>query len=431
MTSGAEKGRGSPVARGAVLLCAVLAAAAGLPALADAGGQAQPRVEGEYGLAVTRDGGRVTVRWLTGRRAPGLLEVRTGDRLLHRDTTPSGVGHLVRFSDPGCRPVTLRYGAAGADSLHETTLRLGERSDPGSRETVFARRDSLWVVGDVHGHYERLRKLLGNAGLVDADGRWAGGDSHLVLLGDLMDRGPHVTRTLWFVYRLQAEARADGGRVSVVLGNHEIMVLTGDHRYVPPRERLLAQRYGISYGEMYHPRRSVLGEWLTRQPAALRVGDVLLAHGGIGPAYLDMGIAELNDSLSTYLSEDLFEYWSDTTVEVTRRDSAAMMRRVEFLFEDPSVFWYRGYAETDSAGGTLRELLRRRDARLHVIAHTPVPTIRQAYGDSVLLVDLERPASEMLLLVRDGADYRRRVYGTGGAPRRLGEADSAAPGSLP
>ena len=427
MRAGAKAARAVPGS--GVLLCAVAAALTVVPSLAESGGQEQPRVEGEYGLVVTRDSGRLAVRWLTGEPTTGYLEARSGERLLHRDTTPPGAGHLVRFPAPGSGPVRLRYGAADGDSLHETTLRLEEGSGAERRETVFGARDSLWVVGDVHGHYDRLRRLLANAGLVDAGGRWTGGDSHLVLLGDLMDRGPHVTRTLWFVYRLQAEAREAGGRVSVVLGNHEIMVLTGDHRYVPSRERLLATRYGITYGEMYHPRRSVLGEWLTRQPAAIRVGDVLLAHGGIGPAYLDMSVPELNDSLTTYVSEDLFEYWSDTTVQITPRDSAVVMRRVQFLFEGPSVFWYRDYARTDSAGETLRKLLRRRDARLHVIAHTPVPTIRQSYGDSVVLADLERPATEMLLLVREGEDYQRWVYGMEGVPRRLGGADSTAPGT--
>lgn len=407
----------------ALALCAALAAALVLGAAGIGAEQAEPRVDGEYSLVVTRDGGRTAVRWLTERRARGVLEVRRGGEVLRRDSTARSQGHVVRFPTPDGGRVTLRYGTLGAESLHETGVRLGRAAGPGEVRAEFGPRDSLWVVGDVHGQYGRLRRLLRNAGLVDGDGRWAGGRAHLVLLGDLVDRGPYVTRTLWFAYRLQAEARAAGGRVSVVLGNHEIMVLTGDHRYVSPQERLLAQRHGLSYGEIYHPRRSVLGAWLTSRPAALRVGDVLLAHGGIGPAYLDRSVGDLNDSLTAFVSEDLFEYWSDSTVEVTPRDSAAVARRIQFLFEAPSVFWYRGYARGDSAGDPLRALLRERDARLHVVAHTPVSAIRGAYGDSVVLVDLKRPASEMLLLVRDGSGYERWVYDTAGERRKLRTAD--------
>ncbi len=414
---------GTPPGAGAVALCAALAAGLVLGVGGTDARQAEPRVDGEYSLVVTRDSGRTAVRWLTERRARGVLEVRRGGEVLRRDTTARSQGHVVRFPTPDGGRVTLRYGPLGADSLHETGVRLGRAAGPGDSRTEFGAPDSLWVVGDVHGQFGRLRRLLRNAGLVDGDGRWAGGRAHLVLLGDLVDRGPYVTRTLWFVYRLQAEARAAGGRVSVVLGNHEIMALTGDHRYVSSQERLLAQRHRLSYGEMYHPRRSVLGAWLTSRPAALRVGDVLLAHGGIGPDYLDRSVGELNDSLAAFVSEDLFEYWSDTTVDVSPRDSAAVARRVQFFFEAPSVFWYRGYARGDSAAGPLRTLLRERDARLHVIAHTPVKTIRGDYGDSVVLVDLKRPASEMLLLVREGSGYERWVYDTTGKRRKLRKAD--------
>lgn len=382
--------------------------------------QAEVRVEGEYSLAVTRDSGRLTVRWLVPERKRGVFEaLLPAGRTVHRDTTPEAAGHRVRFPVPDAGRLLLRYGTAGAESLHETAVRLLPGSDR-PRRSMFGVLDSLWVVGDVHGEYDRLRSLLENAGLIDDAGHWTGGRSHLVFLGDLMDRGPYATRTLWFVYRLEEEAREAGGRVSVVLGNHELMVLTGDHRYVSGQERLLATRHGLSYWEMYHPRRSVLGRWLTRQPAALKVGEVVLAHGGIGPAYLERGIRELNDSLASFVSEDLFEYWADSTVEITRRDSAAVFRRVRFLFEAPSPFWYRGYARGDTLGAALRRMLERHDARMHVIAHTPVPAIRSAYGDSLLMVDLETPASEMLLLTRNGDSYGRWVYGTDGEPRRLG-----------
>lgn len=411
--------RAATVTVGGALVFAGLLAALGLP-LDGAAGQADPRVAGEYSLVVTEEEGQLVVRWLTEEQVPGVFEARVEGRTIHRDTTEVGMRHAVRFAVPAADRVQLRYGPAGAASLHETTIRQGVGPSRDDR-SVFEAPDSLWVVGDVHGEFSRLRRLLRRGGLVDEDGSWTGGESHLVLLGDLMDRGPYVTGLLWFVYRLQEEARRAGGRVHVVLGNHEAMVLTGDHRYVSSHERLLARRHGLTYGEMYHPRSSVLGRWLTARPAVLKIGRVLLAHGGVGPEYLDRSVRELNDSLAVYVSEDLFEYWSDTTVAVTPRDSAAVARRVQFFFREPSVLWYRGYAQHDTLGDRLRELLERHDADLHVIGHTAVPEIRQTYGDSLVLVDLQRPASEMLLLVRHGDGYCRRAVGTEGPPRRLGE----------
>ena len=48
----------------------------------------------------------------------------------------------------------------------------------------------------------------------------------MVFLGDLFDRGNDVVRTLWFIYRLEREARKQGGAIHVVLGNHEIMTFS-------------------------------------------------------------------------------------------------------------------------------------------------------------------------------------------------------------
>ena len=308
--------------------------------------------------------------------------------------------------------------------------------------------DSLYVVGDVHGEFDRLLRLLRSAGLVDAGERWTGGTAHLVLLGDVFDRGPDVTRALWFLYGLEAEAREAGGRVHLVLGNHEIMVLTRDLRYVSRKERSLADLRSTTYTRLFDLRRSVLGQWLAARPAVLRIGPVLLAHGGLAPPYADASVGALDDTLAAYVSGDVFRHWSDSTVEATPVDSAALARRIDFFFGEESVFWHRGYVEgatglsygsppsaadgprppaDDSAAGAradslsdlLGRVLRRHDSRLHVVAHTPLPRIQQGFGGRLIGVDLRRAASEMLLLVRDGEAYRRYRLEEEGAVTRL------------
>lgn len=380
--------------------------------------------EGEHGLTVFLEDERVEVRWLTDASSRGLFEAKVDGRTLHRDTTPDALHHRTDFARPAASDVVLRYGAladAGGSGesvgLHETTITLEDPMES-VREKVHD-VDSLFVVGDVHGEFERLRTLLRNAGLVDGDGTWTGGGSHLVFLGDLFDRGPDVLPLLWYVYGLEREARADGGRVHVVLGNHEIMVLTGDLRYVSARESIVATRHGLEYSGLFDVKRSLLGRWLASRPAALVVDDVLLAHGGVGPAYADHGASSINDSLHTFVSEELFRYWADSTVEPAPIDSAALERRTRFFFEAPSVFWYRGYATADTLDDLLARTLDRNDARLHVVAHTAVPTIRETYDGRLILVDLQRAAAELLLLVRSDGGWERYVYGLEGSARPL------------
>ncbi len=92
------------------------------------------------------------------------------------------------------------------------------------------------AIGDVHGAYPAMVSLLKAAGLVDESLRWQGGQTHLVSLGDLLDRGPESARAMDLLMGLQPQAEAAGGRVHVVLGNHEIMNLSGDLRDVSDAE---------------------------------------------------------------------------------------------------------------------------------------------------------------------------------------------------
>ncbi len=91
----------------------------------------------------------------------------------------------------------------------------------------------LVAVGDVHGDLAAFRGILAQAGLIREDGAWSGGDAVLVQLGDLIDRGPSTRGVLDFVMALEKDAGKNGGNVVILLGNHEVMNMTGDLRYVP------------------------------------------------------------------------------------------------------------------------------------------------------------------------------------------------------
>jgi hypothetical protein len=72
------------------------------------------------------------------------------------------------------------------------------------------------VIGDVHGHADRLQRLLALMGYTERHGVWAHPDRTAVFVGDLIDRGPGQLETLRLV-RTMVEA----GSAQVVLGNHE------------------------------------------------------------------------------------------------------------------------------------------------------------------------------------------------------------------
>jgi hypothetical protein len=108
---------------------------------------------------------------------------------------------------------------------------------PDARAGAPARRiEPLTAIGDVHGDFQTLRALLRSVGLIDESDRWSGGSRRLVQVGDILDRGAESRKVLDLLMRLEEEARASGGKVTALLGNHEAMNLFGDLRYTSLQE---------------------------------------------------------------------------------------------------------------------------------------------------------------------------------------------------
>ena len=83
----------------------------------------------------------------------------------------------------------------------------------------------MYVMGDIHGQYEKTRAALHDAGLLDAENRWAGGAAALWFMGDYFDRGPDGIAAIDLIRSLQAQAAAAGGRVRALIGNHDVLIL--------------------------------------------------------------------------------------------------------------------------------------------------------------------------------------------------------------
>ena len=105
-----------------------------------------------------------------------------------------------------------------------------------ANEWQFSGVERIVAVSDIHGAYEPLVATLRNAGVLDTDLGWAGGATHLVIVGDILDRGPDSRDAMDLLMRLEAEAETAGGMVHVLIGNHEAMNLIGDLRYVAKEE---------------------------------------------------------------------------------------------------------------------------------------------------------------------------------------------------
>lgn len=263
------------------------------------------------------------------------------------------------------------------------------------------------AVSDIHGDFTHFREILLASGVMDDSFVWTWGDGHLVILGDIMDRGSQVTECLWLVYLLAQQAERAGGAVHFVLGNHELMVLTGDIRYV--HEKYLDGICGVTgmhCDDLFGPEME-LGRWIRSRPAVLSLGDVLFVHGGIAP---DGGV----DGMSIPGMNELV--WHGLGLSSVGN----LIEDTERVFGSLGPFWFRGYhygmedmyPETNAE--EIAMLLGRYGVSRMVVGHTEHDSIEAVCGGLVIAIDVpvDETGGQQALLWEAGAFYRVNADGS-------------------
>jgi len=277
----------------------------------------------------------------------------------------------------------------------------------GFRPTNVDSATRILAVSDIHGDYAHLTAFLRTAGVVDSNLQWRWGDGRLVLVGDIFDRGEQVTECLWLLYRLQLEAALAGGHVHVLLGNHELMVMREDLRYVNEKyTEGIVKRTGIAYNDLFG-RDSELGRWLRSLNTVMRINDLLFVHGGIAPWLVESNLTmeQINDSarVAIDLTKDLL-----AERPVPRR-----------LYGTDGPFWYRGYhygIEDKYPIATTAEIdavLDHFGADVCVIGHSEIDSLTTLFDGRIVAVDV--PVEDLGgfegLLWENGQAYRVTVSG--------------------
>ena len=178
---------------------------------------------------------------------------------------------------------------------------------------------AVHVIGDVHGELEKLRDLLRGAGLIrkdqDENETWCGGESTLWLMGDLVDHGPDGIGAVELVMQLQQQAARAGGRVEVLIGNHD-MLLMAAHRFgtrpIPGSEKTCLDYWQENGGQETDLERIMPAHvrWLSSLPAMSGEGEHLLAHAD-ALLYIHYGqsVAQVNQSMTDLLQSDDITSW--------------------------------------------------------------------------------------------------------------------------
>ncbi|GFQ02090.1 uncharacterized protein at1g18480 [Phtheirospermum japonicum] len=217
-----------------------------------------------------------------------------------------------------------------------------------SMQTVFPQPGRLIAIGDLHGDLPKAKVSLRLAGLIGTDDRWSGGATTVVQVGDIFDRGGDEIKLLYFFEKLKREAAKDGGMVITMNGNHEIMNVDGDFRFVDPQGLVEFENWGMwqcignamkrmcvgTDGEMIiikdvfdgvpnefpgfsnkpeylngararlaalRPNGLIATRFLSKNQTVVVVGDSVFAHGGLLQTHVVYGLERVNEEVKDWI----------------------------------------------------------------------------------------------------------------------------------
>ncbi|HNZ21624.1 MAG TPA: shewanella-like protein phosphatase [Polyangiaceae bacterium] len=255
------------------------------------------------------------------------------------------------------------------------------------RSYRFVAAGRIVAIGDLHGDLAATRKALRVAGVMSDKDSWSGGNTVLVQTGDVLDRGDDERAILDLLDRLEQEAKAAGGLVLRLQGNHEVMNVAGDLRYVTragfttfesvtspdnpafaapfkPQER--ARALAFAPGGPYALR-------LARHNTVVMVNDTLFVHGGILSKHIRYGLGRINEEVKAWMR-------------------AERPRLPALMLSEDAPTWNRRYSTAHVDARDCRVLataLKHLEAKRMVVGHTPQKGgITSACDDRVWRIDV-------------------------------------------
>lgn len=211
------------------------------------------------------------------------------------------------------------------------------------------------VLGDIHGDWKALISALKLAQVVDGKNHWRGDSTHLVQVGDILDRGGRPAthedersehRIIRFLLKLQKEALTTGGAVHILLGNHELMNVMGNFRYVSP---MGMTDFDGKRHEAFKPGGTIAKQLACNTNSVLKIGSWLFSHAGILPNITKKyNIKKINNTVRDFLL-------GNTKLD---RDSELV-----------DMFWHRQYG-TDANCNALKSALADFDSKYMVVGHS-------------------------------------------------------------
>ncbi|WP_057937482.1 metallophosphoesterase [Algoriphagus resistens] len=281
--------------------------------------------------------------------------------------------------------------------------------------------EKLLAISDIEGNLTGFYSLLVASKVIDPRGNWIFEKGALVLNGDFFDRGNQVTQLLWFIYHLENQAAQKGGKVHFILGNHEIMNLTGnasynDFKYIEAAKRISSQSDWNKAILYMYSETSELGKWLRSKNIVERIGRNLFVHGGLNKFHLQekFSIEEMNTIARNHVAKELLSGTvTDKREELITSsiNSPYWDRRLNLDWKIRWIYRLKGIDANKTSAKDLNQILKFYGAERIIIGHSVVNDISTGYNNQVVKIDVKHgeelnSGSTKGLLIQNGGYYR-------------------------
>ena len=274
-------------------------------------------------------------------------------------------------------------------------------------KATFNKIRKIAALSDIHGQYDLLIKLLKNNKIIDKNLNWSFGKGHLVIAGDIFDRGDKVNEVLWLIYKLEVQAKNKGGRVHFLLGNHEYMILYNDLRYIHEKYKVSSKLLNLEYDELYSDK-TIIGRWLRSKSTIVKINNNIFTHGGISEdfiAYGDFNVEKINDIMRKSIPR--LKELRELRKEVQSNNFYNM------YYGNKSLIWYRGYFTDNLTDTDISKILKLVDADHIVVGHTSNEKVVQLYNYKIIGVDssIKKGKYGELLIIKNKRFFRGTLNG--------------------
>jgi len=244
-------------------------------------------------------------------------------------------------------------------------------------------------------------EILKNNGIINSNLDWNFGKGHLVIVGDVFDRGPKINEMLWLLYKLEIQAKEKGGRLHFLLGNHEYMVLHKDLRYVHDRYKIATKLLGLEYDELYS-NQTIIGRWLRSKSTIIKINNSIFVHGGVSEEFIAENGIDLSKTNQIMRS----------SIERSKQE----MKSTDFYktyYGKKSLIWYRGYFYDNLVDADISKILTQVNSKHIVVGHCSNEKVVQLYDHKIFGVDssIKKGTYGELLFIKNNQFYRGTLDG--------------------